>query len=113
MARLLSGQGKVHIITGAYDLPALSPRIQGFKEVIKAEYPLIEMVDMPETKEEKALTFQIALSFLENVRDLKGIYITGGPADEVGKAVKLLKKAGHIKKDSLIRHIKVQILDGE
>lgn len=97
MAKLLNGCGKVAVITGSYDLMALSQRLEGFKSVIENEYPLIEIVDIIETKEQRVLIFQKTLSLLKNVKDLKGIYVTGGRLGEVGKAVKLMKKSGEIK----------------
>lgn len=97
MAKLLNGIGKVAIIMGSYDLSALNQRLEGFKTVIESQYPMIEIVDIIETKEQKILTFQKTMSLLEVVEDLSGIYITGGPVSEVGKAVKFMGKSGKVK----------------
>ncbi|MGI6779048.1 MAG: substrate-binding domain-containing protein [Acetivibrionales bacterium] len=97
MAKLLGGHGKVAIITGSLSLLALSQRIKGFREIIETEHPGIEIIDIIETKEQKTLTFEKTIHLLETVKDLNGIYVTSEPINEVGKAVKLLKKSGEIK----------------
>jgi LacI family transcriptional regulator len=97
MGKLLNGRGKVAIFAASLDLLALNQRIEGFKEVIVANYPRVEIVDIVETKEYGTIAFQKAISLLENVKNLKGIYITSEPTGEVCKAVKFLGKSEEIK----------------
>lgn len=97
MAKLMNGRGKIVVIMGSYDLLALNQRLEGFKAVMETEHPLIEIVDIIETKEERVLTFQKTLELLKDVQDLNGLYVTGGPLGEIGKAIKIFGKSGEIK----------------
>lgn len=97
MGEILNGVGKVAVITDSYKLLSISKRYEGFKAVIKDNYPGIEIVETVETYEQKVLTFQKTLALLEAIDDLNGIYITCGRVSEVGKAVKLMNKDKKVK----------------
>jgi len=96
MGKLLGGRGKVAIFTSSYELLALNQRIEGFKAIMETRYPLIDIVDTIETRD-GTIAFQKAVSLLESVGDLGGIYITSEPTSEVCKAVKFLGKSEEIK----------------
>jgi LacI family transcriptional regulator len=96
MGKLLNGRGKVAIITGSHSLLALKQRIEGFKEVIEKEFPDIQIVREIETLEQREVTFQKTLSLLKSIEDIKGLYVTGQPINEVGKAVKIMGKSKQI-----------------
>ncbi len=97
MAKLINKKGKVAIITGSMTLAALELRQEGFTTFIRSKYPNIEIVDVIETQENKIITFQKTLALLQRYPDLAGLYITGGPVAEVGKAIKLRKQEGQVK----------------
>ncbi len=97
MAKLVNNRGKVAIVTGSKTLAALELRIEGFTAFLKANFPMIEIVEVIETQENKIVTFQKTLELLQRHRDLAGLYITGGPIAEVGKAIKMMGMTGKIK----------------
>ncbi|MDD2534265.1 MAG: LacI family DNA-binding transcriptional regulator [Eubacteriales bacterium] len=90
MAKIINNRGKVAIITGSMSLAALELRLEGFATLIQSNFPMIEIVEVVETHENKIITFQKTLDLLQRQNDLAGLYITGGPMAEVGKAIKML-----------------------
>jgi len=78
-------------------LAALELRQKGFTALLNERYPGIEVTEVIETQENKIITFQKTMDLLRRYPDLNGIYVTGGPIAEVGKAIKLMKMAGRVK----------------
>jgi len=97
MGKLLNRKGKTAIITGSTTLAALELRQKGFTALLNERYPGIEVTEVIETQENKIITFQKTMDLLRRYPDLNGIYVTGGPIAEVGKAIKLMKMAGRVK----------------
>lgn len=97
LGKLLNSKGKTAIITGSTTLAALELRQEGFTQVLTERYPAIEVTEVVETQENKIVTFQKTMDLLRRNPDLNGIYVTGGPIAEVGKAIKLMKMAGKVK----------------
>lgn len=97
MAKLLHNQGKVAIVTGSTTLSALEKRQDGFVDLLAEKYPAIEVIAVIETQENKIITFQKTLDLLRSHQDISGLYITGGPIAEVGKAIKLMGLQGKLK----------------
>ncbi len=97
MAKLLNRKGKVAILTGSTTLSALELRQKGFTALLAERFPAVEIVEVVETQENTILTFQKTMDLLRRRPDLNGLYITGGPIAEVGKAVKLMGLAGQLK----------------
>lgn len=97
MAKLINKHGKVAVITGSMSLAALELRLEGFSTFLKSDFPMIEIVEVVETQENKIVTFQKTLELLQRQKDLAGLYITGGPIAEVGKAIKMMDLTGKIK----------------
>jgi len=97
MCKLLNGKGKVAIITSSASLLCHRQRIQGFVDKINEEKAEIEIIKIVENQDMDAVAFQHALSLCETVPDIKGIYLTGGGADGLGKAIKMLGLQGKIK----------------
>jgi len=98
MGEILNGQGKIAVIsTGLEALISSSERQKAFETVLVDKYPGLKIVKIIETKEQKMVAFKQTLSLLEAVKDLDGIYITGGAVSEVAKAVKLTHRENEIK----------------
>ena len=98
MGAILNSHGKIAIIsTGLEILFSSSERQKAFERVLVEEYPELKIVKIIKTKEQKMVAFKQTLSLLEAVKDLNGIYITGGAVSEVAKAVKLMHREKEIK----------------
>lgn len=97
MGKILLGRGKVAVITGSHNILAHNQRIEGFKAVMRDEFPEIEVVDIIENLDQDSLSFEFTVAILEKHADLTGIYITAGGVSGVGKAVKFAGKGHTIK----------------
>lgn len=97
MGKILKGKGKITIITSSLNLLCHQQRIDGFKAKIEEDYKEIEIVKIEDNEDMEQRAFELTLSFCKNLKDLSGIYITGGGVSGLGKALKVLGKGGDIK----------------
>jgi len=98
IGEILNGHGRVAIVsTGSETLLSSSMRKKGFETLLADRYPGIEVVKTIKTKEQRMVAFKQTLFLLETVKDIDGIYITGGAVSEVAKAVKQVYKKNEIK----------------
>ena len=97
MGKLICGEGKVAIITGSHGILAHNQRIEGFLNVINEEFKNIEIVKTVENMDRDSLSLELTLSLIETIKNLKGIYITGGGVSGAGKALQLSGLGGKIK----------------
>ena len=97
MGKTLNGKGKIAIITSSLNLLCHRQRIEGFKQKIEGDYSNIEIVKIVENEDMDALALEQTLSFCQSIDNLKGIYITGGGASGLGKALKILGMERDIK----------------
>lgn len=97
MGQILNGRGRVAIITSSDNLLSSIGREKAFEDIIKENYPEIDIVDVIETHEVKNRSFHRTLELLRREVDLSGIYVTCGSVGEIGKAIKLEGKSKKIK----------------
>ncbi len=97
MGQVLSGKGKVAIVTSSDTLLSSREREEAFEKLLEERYGDIIIVDVVYTHEEKQATFLKTLEMLKNSKDLAGIYITCGNVEDVGKAIKIDGKHKDIK----------------
>ena len=97
MGKILNGRGKVAIITSSLNLLCHKQRIEGFKSKIEENYTNVEIVEIVENQDMESKAFELTLFLCEKVKDLNGIYITGGGASGLGKALKIFGRGGVIK----------------
>ncbi len=96
LGKVLRGNGKVALITSSLNLLCHEMRIKGFVDKIKGCYPQIEVVSITENEDKDDEAFYITLKYLESIKKLKGIYITGGGVGGLGKALKVKKMMNKI-----------------
>ena len=65
--------------------------------VINEEFKNIEIVKTVENMDRDSLSLELTLSLIETIKNLKGIYITGGGVSGAGKALQLSGLGGKIK----------------
>lgn len=97
MGKILSGRGEIAIITSSLNLLCHRQRIDGFKAKIAEDYKNIEIFKIVENEDIDSKAFELTLSLCERNDNLKGIYITGGGASGLGKALKVLGKEKNIR----------------
>lgn len=97
MSKLLNGKGKIAIIASSLDLLCHKQRTEGFKTKIEEDSKEIEIIKILENQDIEIKAFEQTLMLCEKYGDLKGIYITGGGASGLGKALKVLGKGDEIK----------------
>ena len=117
MGKILNGDGKIAIITSSLSLLCHCQRIEGFKKKIKEEYSAVEIVKIVENEDMDDNALALTLSLCEEIDNLKGIYITGGGASGLGKALKILKLERSVKVvshdfvDGTIKLLKEKVID--
>ena len=97
LSKLLPGGGRVGIIISSHHLSCHQDRLKGFTDKIEEFHTDIEIAEVQENQDRTESAFQITMSYLKKYTDLNGIYITGGGAAGVGKAIDLAEKTGKIK----------------
>jgi len=101
MGKILRNGNKVAIITSSLNLLCHKQRIEGFRSKIAEEQKNIEIIKTVENEDLDSKAFELTLSICEKINDLDGIYLTGGGASGLGKALKIL---GLEKKIKVITH---------
>ncbi len=97
MGEALSGKGEVAISTSSFSATGPELRRKGFENMIREQYPKIQIVHISEDKELEDLAFKQTTDLLKQFPNLAGIYITTGATPPgVAKAVVEAKKAKHI-----------------
>ncbi|MRR32886.1 sugar ABC transporter substrate-binding protein, partial [bacterium] len=97
MGEALSGKGKVAIITGFFAVEAHELRRKGFEDVLKKDFPGIEIVGSVENQDKADTAFTQANDFMASNPDLGGIYVTAGGPFGAAKAVEDAGKTGEVK----------------
>jgi len=97
MAQLISGKGKVAIITGFFAVEAHELRRKGFRDVIAERYPGIQIAGEVENTDLADIAYTQAMDFMSSVPDLSGIYITASGQFGAANAVKDNGKKGSVK----------------
>ncbi len=95
--KLLPDGGRVGIIISSKNLSCHQDRLKGFTDKINDFHADLDIVRVEENQDRTETAFQITMSYLKAFPDLRGIYITGGGAAGVGKAIDLAEKSGKIK----------------
>ncbi|WP_438444222.1 substrate-binding domain-containing protein [Gorillibacterium sp. sgz5001074] len=97
MADILSGSGKVAVITQPNQLNH-QERTQGFMETIRKEFPRIEIAAVEDGKGDSLSSKMTMLEVLRNHPDLSGVFVTyanGGVG--VAEALSVRQDAGRVK----------------
>ncbi len=97
LGKLLGGNGKVAVITSSHNLLCHQQRCCGFEQKLKEKYPSIEIVAIRENEDKSDLAFAITGEILESVKELRGIYITGGGVGGLSKALQAAGAAHHVR----------------
>lgn len=91
MGRFLPEGSEVGLVAGAMGLIDHAERVQGFRQVVDAEFPSLSLTGPVEGQDAFTLTYEKTLAFLDTHPGLKGIYNVG--AGNAG-LVMALKEAG-------------------
>lgn len=97
MNKLLPDGGDIGIIISSMNLSCHQDRLQGFQEKIAEEPRKLSIVQIQENQDRSDLAFKIAFTYINTAPNLKGIYLTGGGAAGIGKALDLTNKNSKIK----------------
>ena len=94
---ILPYKSKIAVITTSSELACHVHRMEGFMHGLKNTKKGIQLVGVAENQDEEELAFEETMKLCTEHSDLNGIYITGGGTMGLGKALKILKKAGKVK----------------
>lgn len=99
MSKLLgdNGEKNILIITSLVELECHKERIAGFKQGIKEFGPNLNIVEIVENQDKEQLAYDYTMKKLKQYKNINGIYVTGGGANGVGEALKVLKAEKDIK----------------
>jgi LacI family transcriptional regulator len=116
MGKFLNNRGKVAIITFEKAVISIQERIIGFRQVI-GKYPEIEILGPYKLSRTGENVYEFTQKLLEENKDIKGIFMTYGKLEIVGKAIKDLSLNTDIKvvgfdiSDDIIELLQQGILD--
>ena len=117
MTKILSDSGDVLIITSLVTLDCHRERIAGFQAGLDKYKSKIKIIDIRENQDKEGLAYEYTVDIVDKYPNIRGIYITGGGAMGVGKALKRLGKEKKIKVichdlvDSTTKLVKEGIID--
>ena len=97
MGRFLPQGGKVAVIAGSLHLRDHSDRLSGFRSVLAAEFPAIELIGPIEGHDERSETEAIVSDLLERHGDLAGLYNLGAGNGGLAAALDASSRAGAIR----------------
>ena len=88
LGRLVRGPGRVAVLWGGQLYRSHEEREIGFRSLIRAEFPELEILDLVSGGDHAAKNYHRICSVLDNFPDLIGIYNVGGGNRGVVKALK-------------------------
>jgi ribose transport system substrate-binding protein len=98
MGKAIGGKGKVAIISFAPDIPVQADRVNGFKKVLKAKYPNVQVVAVEYGGADTGKASQKAAALLQAHPDLAGLYGTDtSDAEGAASAILAAGKRGKVK----------------
>jgi len=97
MGRFLPDGARVGLVAGSLGLIDHSQRIAGFREVIDAEFPSLQIAGPVEGQDAFSLTYEKVLAFLKAHPDLAGLYNVGAGNAGLIMAVNELGLAGKLR----------------
>ncbi len=98
MGKFLEKQGKVAILSGFSQASGLRDRADGFMDVMKQDYPQIDLIGTYEYSEDTQEAYQITKRLIKDYPDLTGIFLTTTTGlESSGKAILDSGKQGIVK----------------
>ena len=97
MRKLLPAGGDVGIIISSKTLSCHQDRLRGFQDRAEEFYPEMHIVEVRENQDRTETAFEIVLEYAKAYPDLKGIYITGGGSEGLGRAIDLIGRNRDLK----------------
>ena len=89
MENIIEPGSQIAIVTSSKDLTCHRHRFRGFKSRLTVSTAGLQVVGDDENRDKDELAFDIVRDFCERFPALKGIYLTGGGAYGLGKALKI------------------------
>lgn len=118
LAKLLNGKGKVAVVMHAPGSGSTMDRERGFEDVIRKEFPGIEIVAEQYGQADRAKSMSAAENIFTAHPDLNGIFGSSEPcAVGISQALKSRKLSGNVKfvgfdsSDGLIEDMKAGVID--
>ena len=87
MGQILPAGGEIAILSGSPRVKALKERIQGFKEVVEAEYKSLTISEVLENVMNDEDSYNTTVQLVNRKPELKGIFITSRGVGGVGSAL--------------------------
>ncbi|MEX1306954.1 MAG: LacI family DNA-binding transcriptional regulator [Eubacteriales bacterium] len=78
MGLVTKGQGRVLIVTGSKKILGHNLRVEGFTEVLKSEYPSLNVIDIIETNDSNDTAYNVLTERLSQEIDFDAIYFVAG-----------------------------------
>jgi len=105
---------KVALFAGSLSYRGHEEREMGFRNIVKEEFPNLEIVELREMKDDQETAFAEATQLLERHRDLAGVYNIGAGNEGIARALKANPSARRIVyiAHELTAHNRACLLDG-
>jgi LacI family transcriptional regulator len=88
VGRLTGGRaGKIAVVAGSQDLRDHAERVLGFRQVINAEFPAIEILPVSEGRDDDHRSENVTQDLLRQNEDVVGLYNVGAGTEGVANAI--------------------------
>lgn len=87
LAKSIGYAGQVAVITGMPEVSSHEQRLEGFLDVIRSDYPEIEVVERLYVQDQSAIAYDRTCRLLAEYSALRGICNLAGCSGEVGQAI--------------------------
>ncbi len=97
LGKFMNNQGRVFVLHGSSKVAGHNKRVNGFCDVIKQDFPEIEIAKIEESLDDEKHAYEITRRTLEENREINGIYVAATGSRGAGEALEDLGLAGSIR----------------
>jgi LacI family transcriptional regulator len=97
LSRFMGEAGVVFVLNGFHKFVAHRERLRGFNSVINRCYPNINVVAVEECLDDDLIAYEKTMEILEEIPEIRGVYVVGAGVSGLGKALKDQNTSGAVK----------------
>lgn len=90
-------EGSVAVIASSRHILCHVQRVEGFNTSLRGRCPHVRILDVVENEDRDDRAYELCLRLLDGTDGLRGIYLTGGGAGGLGRALQERNRAGDIR----------------
>jgi len=96
LCRFMGGSGDLFVLQGHHEIAAHTERLQGFMEVVKQDFPKVNIVGIEECFDDNNKAYHIVKEAMRRYPGMSGLYAVASGNIGAGNAIMNAKPAQHI-----------------